>query len=69
MSTEFNNRFRSTAQYIVRRYLLTSVRYPAQSSGLTVFDLNHHFVNNNVVTLDAPERSYPMVGFMVRKFD
>jgi hypothetical protein len=66
MSTEFNNRFRSTTQDIVRRYFLTAVRYPGHSGGLTTFDLNHHSVNNNnVVTLDAAGRSYPLMGFWV----
>lgn len=65
MSTEFNNRFRIATQDIVRRYFLSAVRYPGQSGGFTAFDLNHHSVNNNVVTLDAAGRSYPLMGFWV----
>jgi len=68
MSTEFNNRFRNATQDIVRRYFLTAVRYPGQRNGLTTFDLNSHFVdNNNVVTLDvaAVGKSYPLMGFWV----
>lgn len=66
MSIEFNELFRTGTLDFVKRYFLTAVRFPAHSAGLTNFDLNHHSVNrHDVVTLDAPGRCPPLMGFWV----